>query len=99
MVANNLISEIPDGITKWADTLILLDVQQNRIDYLSESLSKMKVLQSLNVSFNEFKVLPRWLAKLKQLKEFGLDWFKYLCPPMDVVQKQNEGRQVIEKLF
>lgn len=71
------------NIENWASHLNYLDVSNNRIDSIN-TLTKLTELLSLFIHSNEFQILSYNLVKLTKLKEFSLDWFKYIQPPLKV---------------
>lgn len=76
-ISNNYFKSIPCEIEKWGETLEYFNVSVNFISNLPVEITKLKNLKSLHINNNSFISIPRYIFKLTNLKEIGLDWFKY----------------------
>jgi Leucine-rich repeat (LRR) protein len=59
-----------------------LNLAHNQIKTLPPEIGALYNLQSLFIENNHFVAFPTSLRDLVKLKEFALDWFKYLNPPL-----------------
>lgn len=85
-VYDNILTKLPEEISYWKDSLIYLNVAENHLDEIPTQLGSLLLLNSLHLEHNHFTLFPKNLTKLEKLKEFGLDWFKYVTPPMKTIQ-------------
>ncbi|CAD8106255.1 unnamed protein product [Paramecium sonneborni] len=93
-ISNNLVVILPKKISYWQSHLEILELSKNRLQKLYPLISLIN-LRSLFIQSNEFQYIPIEFQNLKKLNELGLDWFKYLNPPIDPIV----NKLYIEKLF
>ena len=97
-VASNYITALPNTIGQLSKSLTSLNLSFNRIENLPIDLCELTNLKVLWVQTNAFMSLPVQLDNLTNLREFGLDWFKYTFPVLAVVQNDKRVDSV-GKLF
>jgi len=91
------VSELPEGLEDLArlETLVMND---NRIRRLPARIGMLKKLKKLFLHNNLIAQLPSELACLEHLREFSLEWFMYLLPPMPKILRESKGQAVIDHL-
>ena len=68
-----------------------LNLSENHLDTIGVEIGQLLNLKSLMIHTNHFHLIPGNLGNLKGLKEFGLDWFKYLEKGLESVQMMQDG--------
>lgn len=96
---DNVLNKVPVEIANWKQTLIYLNLAENHIDVLPSEIGELSKLNSLHLEHNHFCVLPVSILNLLNLKEFGLDWFKYAWPMLKVVQQWKSIQEEIALRF
>ena len=71
--------------------LKVLNLAENHLDALGGEIGLLVNLKSLMIQMNHFHLIPGNLGELKGLREFGLDWFKYLEMGLESVQMMQDG--------
>lgn len=97
-LAFNYIVTLPTTISKLAKTLHSLNLANNHIEVFPREIIELSALRILYVQYNYFTSLPVQLDTLTQLREFGLEWFKYTNPSLAVIHN-DKSRFMINKLF
>ncbi|CDW72568.1 leucine rich repeat family protein [Stylonychia lemnae] len=99
--SDNKLFGLPDSICNL-NQLKTLNIQQNMIRYLPPELDQMRRIECLYIDSNLFTSIPCSLGRLNNIKEFSLDWVKYVYvdPPLPIVIKtsSNQGQAFMEVL-
>jgi len=66
------LSALPEDILSLADSLEILDLSNNQLRELPNSLSKLKKLKIIFLSNNQFEVLPEVLGQCEHLEMIGI---------------------------
>ena len=69
LLSKNLIEEIPNDISKLADSLFFLDLSHNKIRSNTCEIWDLNRLTVLNLSYNKIDSIPSKIGNLKTLKE------------------------------
>jgi len=96
-IAFNGLQFLPAAIVHLAK-LKELNLEGNALDQLPRELDGLKNLRILNLIQNKLDSLPTSFAKLISLNNFGLEWFRYTDPRMEIHQKGDGGARNIQKL-
>lgn len=97
-LSNNYIEKLSDEFYLHGDSIQNLDISNNQIVEISSLVSHMKNLRSFFIRGNCFGSLPKEICRL-DLKEFELDWFSYLNPPMpSLIKDEDEIDRILGKL-
>jgi hypothetical protein len=88
---------LPDGFEDLVklETLVMND---NRVRRLPARIGMLKKLKKLFLHNNLIAQLPSELACLEHLREFSLEWFMYMLPPMPKVLRESKGQAVIDRI-
>ena len=96
---DNILNKIPSEISRWKQTLIYLNLAENHLDSLPNEIGQLTKLNSLHLEHNHFLYLPLSILNLGNLKELGLDWFKYAWPMLKAVQQWKSPQDEIAARF
>jgi hypothetical protein len=55
-------------------------------------------LKKLFLHNNQISEIPVEIGKLSKLKEFSLEWFIYLSPPMPKIMRDSKGLLIIDQV-
>ncbi|XP_067934863.1 uncharacterized protein [Watersipora subatra] len=93
---------VPEVVTKLT-SLEELDLSNNRINELPDSLGSLKSLRKLNLSGKPIEVLPESITSLSSLEELDLSWCKINQLPeslgsLTLLRKLNVSSNPIEVL-
>ena len=98
----NRINEVPIAIGTNLDMLQTLNLADNAIKSLPESLGLLgkHSLKSLFLHGNNFTSFPSSFVHLSNIHEMSLEWFLYAKPPRPKIVRRSteEGRKVFESL-
>lgn len=87
--------ELPDAIEELTKLEILL-MNDNKISKLTSKLGNMYSLKKLFIHNNLISEIPVEIHRLSRLKEFSLEWFIYLNPPMPKIMRDSKGMLIID---
>jgi Leucine-rich repeat (LRR) protein len=100
-VSGNKLVELPISIQNLT-ALKILNIADNQLKALPESLGKHCIhLQTLLIYGNMFTSFPCTFLHLKELQEFGIEWFLYAKPPKPKLaqRKTADGEAIFESLY
>jgi Leucine-rich repeat (LRR) protein len=87
-LSNRNIDYIPNAIDQLI--IINLDLHNNALRYLPDSIGNLKNLKTLNVSNNELRELPDTIGNLENLTSLDLSNNKYLMDlPLSLINLSN----------
>ena len=79
---NNSLQQFP----LFPKSLIVLKISCNQIKKIPQNaIENLVNLEILHIDRNLFRTLPTNLYKLEKLKEFALEWFRYVQPSMELI--------------
>lgn len=96
--SHNYILTVPKTINKLAKTLVSLNLANNHIENLPREITELHNLKILWIQSNSFISLPSSFNQLTNLKELGLEWFKYTSPPLPVILNEK-SRASVQRLY
>jgi Leucine-rich repeat (LRR) protein len=83
-LGNELLSILPALFSLLAGTLVVLDVSDNYLSFLPDSLQYCTSLEELSISNNPIRVLPPWMGELVALRMLVLDGCMLQSLPSDL---------------
>lgn len=75
---------MPSLLVILAPTLVVLDMSNNDLSFLPESLRNCSSLEEINVSGNPLRQLPAWIGELTSLRMLAVDDCGLLNLPVEV---------------
>lgn len=66
-------STLPDNLFEWMTELKILNLSDNYITVIPESILKLKKLEEIDLSWNYISFLPKWIKKLPNLKTVKIE--------------------------
>ena len=101
-VEGNRLHEVPSSIGSNLDQLQTLNLADNSIKSLPESIGLLGKcsLKSLFLHGNNFTSFPSSFVHLSNIEELSLEWFLYAKPPRPKIVRRSteEGKKVFESL-
>ena len=71
-------------------------MNDNKVSVLPARIGNLINLKKLFIHNNMLAEIPCELSKLSKLKEFSLEWFIYLNPPMPKIMRDSKGQLIID---
>ena len=99
-LSSNVIDHIPESVFLEHSNLTTLDLSHNKLEFLPNSICKLKKLWHLNVSHNCIKCLPRHIGQLSNLRKLFLAHNHLLFLPSSILfLRLLESLDVFENHF
>jgi len=73
ILSNNLMTELPDQMDVFKDSLTFLSLRENKISNLPHAIGKLKALVKLDLASNQLVELPPDIGNLSNLEQLILD--------------------------
>ena len=83
-VGSSLTDALPSLLSTVSSSLVVLDLADNGLSFLPESLRHCTLLEELNVAENPLRVLPTWTAELVEMRMLVVDGCQLQHIPQDL---------------
>ncbi|WVW84780.1 hypothetical protein I302_106815 [Kwoniella bestiolae CBS 10118] len=83
---SHIISFLPSLLDILAPSLVVLDISDNDLTFLPESLHNCASLEELNISGNPLRQVPTWVGDLIALRVLAVDDCGLQCLPAELAQ-------------
>ena len=74
-----------------------LNLAENRLDAIPSEIGLCTNLKSLFLHKNRLGIVPKAISGLSNLEAMSLEWFMYLDPPQQPIQKESQARFLISQ--
>jgi len=95
-MANNFIEEVSQKVGNLK-SLEELNLAENRLDRIPSEIGLCTKLKSLMLHKNRLGIVPKAICVLQNLEAMSLEWFMYLDPPQQPIQKETQARFLISQ--
>ncbi|WWC88473.1 uncharacterized protein L201_003384 [Kwoniella dendrophila CBS 6074] len=83
---SHIISFLPSLLEILAPSLVALDISDNDLSFLPETLQNCTSLEELNVSGNPLRQIPAWIGDMIALRVLAVDSCGLQCLPAELAQ-------------
>lgn len=94
-LSHNVLQDLPLQLGQL-QRLKQLNLGNNQLEKFDDTILSLTSLEILYVYNNAFVSFPTAFTRLVNLKEFGLEWFKYANPPISTVVYRNSADNMVE---